>query len=196
TTGLTKGTVTEVNLTVSVCYVPRGPFGCGGSATFTGQIGISPGTFSSGGDSGSLIVTDNSSRNPVGLLFAGSSTRTIANPIPPVLQRFGVTIDTSEGNGGGGDPPGDDTTAPNAAFAVSCGNGTTCTFTDQSTDNVGVTSWSWSGAFSSTQQNPTHTFTAAGNYDVTLTVSDAAGNTDSASGTVQCSVRGKKLRCR
>ena len=30
---------------------------------------------------------------PVGLLFAGSSTTTLANPIDVVLDRFGVTID-------------------------------------------------------------------------------------------------------
>ena len=30
---------------------------------------------------------------PVGLLFAGSQFYTIANPIGPVLDRFGVTID-------------------------------------------------------------------------------------------------------
>jgi hypothetical protein len=32
-------------------------------------------------------------RKPVGLLFAGSSLVTIANPIGPVLERFSVTID-------------------------------------------------------------------------------------------------------
>lgn len=92
TTGLTSGEVSETNVTVTVCYVAFGPF-CLQSATFVDQIAITPGTFSSGGDSGSLIVTDDSGRNPVGLLFAGSSTRTIANPIDPILDRFGVQID-------------------------------------------------------------------------------------------------------
>ncbi len=91
TTGMTHGQVSEINLTVSVCYEQRWIF-CVKSATFVDQIGISPGTFSAGGDSGSLIVTEQGN-NPVGLLFAGSSTRTIANEIKPVLQRFGVTID-------------------------------------------------------------------------------------------------------
>jgi hypothetical protein len=63
TTGHTTGTVTETNVTVSVCYVPRGMFSCAEAATFTGQIGISPGSFSAGGDSGSLIVTNNSNKN-------------------------------------------------------------------------------------------------------------------------------------
>ena len=63
------------------------------------QIIITPGTFSAGGDSGSLIVEDAKGKNasdrnkPVGLLFAGSPFFTVANPIGSVLERFGVTID-------------------------------------------------------------------------------------------------------
>ena len=96
TTGCTTGQVQEINVTVDVCYEPSGPF-CLAVARFVQQFTIGPGGFSAGGDSGSLIVTNNSSKNPVGLLFAGSSTRTIANPIGPVLARFGVTIDGSTG---------------------------------------------------------------------------------------------------
>jgi PKD repeat protein len=194
TTGHTTGTVTETNVTVSVCYVPRGMFSCAQAATFTNQIGISPGSFSGGGDSGSLNVTNDAGRNPVALLFAGSSTRTLANPIAPVLQRFGVVIDVTEGGGNPPPPPGPDATAPTAAFSYSCSK-ETCSFSDQSTDNVGVTGWTWSGAFSSSAQNPSHTF-AAGNHTVTLTVRDAAGNTSApTSRTISCQVRGKNLRC-
>ena len=93
TTGQTKGNVIGINATVDVNY------GAAGVARFVNQIIISPGTFSAGGDSGSLIVVDgkgrtkNQDRRPVGLLFAGSSSYTIASPIGPVLSRFGVTID-------------------------------------------------------------------------------------------------------
>jgi hypothetical protein len=87
TTYLTHGTVSAINVTVRVSY------GTGKSAYFYDQIQISPGGFSAGGDSGSLIVTDDANKNPVGLLFAGSSTTTIANRIQPVLDRFKVTID-------------------------------------------------------------------------------------------------------
>ncbi len=50
-------------------------------------------TFSAGGDSGSLIVQD-CSANPraVGLLFAGSSTSTIANPISSALTALNVSM--------------------------------------------------------------------------------------------------------
>jgi hypothetical protein len=97
TTGCTTGTVAEVNVTVNVCYVPQGQICAqGGTARFVNQIGISDGSFSAGGDSGSLIVTS-SGLNPVGLLFAGGSTRTFANEIGRVLSNFGVSIDTGAG---------------------------------------------------------------------------------------------------
>ncbi|HYR12865.1 MAG TPA: CARDB domain-containing protein, partial [Mycobacterium sp.] len=63
------------------------------AARFVDQLIISPGGFSGGGDSGSLIVTDDGSMNPVALLFAGSASVTIANRIDLVLNRFGVAID-------------------------------------------------------------------------------------------------------
>ncbi len=93
TTGLTKGKVYAVNATVNVGYSG------GNVARFVKQIVITPGTFSAGGDSGSLVVGDrqgNKTTNdgkPVGLLFAGSNLYTIANPIDAVLSRFGMTID-------------------------------------------------------------------------------------------------------
>jgi len=87
TTGLTKGKVSAVNAIVNVGYDS-------GTARFVNQIVVVPGTFSAGGDSGSLIVTE-SGNMPVGLLFAGSSTATIANPIGAVLSAFNVMIDSS-----------------------------------------------------------------------------------------------------
>ena len=97
TTGQTQGQIAGINATVNVDYGP--PNGPPEIATFTGQIIITPGTFSAGGDSGSLIVAKgrgrdkSNDRKPVGLLFAGSSTVTIASPIGPILARFNVTID-------------------------------------------------------------------------------------------------------
>ena len=92
TTRLTHGQITGVNATVTVCYEVSG-FECTKSARFVDQILIAPGPFSGGGDSGSLIVTDDGSLQPVALLFAGSSSITIANRIDLVLLRFGVAID-------------------------------------------------------------------------------------------------------
>ena len=92
TTGLTSGQIYAVDATVNVGYD-------NGTARFVNQIVITPGTFSAGGDSGSLIVADGKGKSaaddnkPVGLLFAGNSLYTIANPIDAVLSAFGVTID-------------------------------------------------------------------------------------------------------
>jgi hypothetical protein len=85
TTGLTSGQVYAINATVNVTYDS-------GVARFVNQIVITPGSFSAGGDSGSLVVTEDGN-HAVGLLFAGSSSYTIANPIDPVLSYFNVTID-------------------------------------------------------------------------------------------------------
>ena len=88
TTSLTKGTITGINATVTVSY------GTGKNAIFIDQIVISSGKpFSKAGDSGSLIVTNDSHANPVGLLFAGGGGTTIANEIDSVLGSLGVTID-------------------------------------------------------------------------------------------------------
>ena len=95
TTGLTKGQVYALNASVNINY------GDGNVALFVGQIIITPGGFSAGGDSGSVIVIDDrkgkrsgpDDLKPVGLLFAGSSMITVANPIDAVLAEFGVTID-------------------------------------------------------------------------------------------------------
>jgi len=91
TTGLTKGTITGINVTVAVDYTA-------GTAIFTNQIEVSAagkkGGFIKGGDSGSLLVTD-PNRQPVGLLFAGDNRGKFgfANRIDLVLDHFGVAID-------------------------------------------------------------------------------------------------------
>lgn len=110
TTGFTTGSVTSINTSVTVQYTAS----CGGGGkkaniTFTNQIVIGGSSFSAGGDSGSLIVTNNAAHNPVGLLFAGSSTSTIANPIGQVLTQLGSalgrTFSFGGGGGGGGSAP-------------------------------------------------------------------------------------------
>ena len=149
---------------------------------------VEPGGFSQGGDSGSLIVTydpDNANeKKPVGLLFAGSSTHTIANPIDLVLDRFGVTID--DGSGGGTNSP------PVADFTYTTSD-LTADFADQSDDLDGtIVSWSWAfgdGA-TSTEQNPSHPYAADGTYTVTLTVTDDDGAIDSISKDVTVSSGG------
>ena len=60
----------------------------------TDEIGVTRlGDFIAGGDSGSLMVQD-AATNPkaVGLLFAGSSTTAVANPIDQVLSYVGSAV--------------------------------------------------------------------------------------------------------
>ena len=63
----------------------------------------------------------------------------------------------------------------------------TVSFTDSSSDaNNDITQWSWDfgdGA-TSTDANPVHAYAQSGNYQVTLTVTDSEGNTDSSVQTV------------
>ena len=69
---------------------------------------------------------------------------------------------------------------PTASFTVSCDH-LECTFTSTSTDDVGITGYSWSGSgVSGTTSAITHTFASAGSKTVTLTVRDAENQTDTA----------------
>lgn len=93
TSGLTIGTITAVDVTVDVQY----PISCGGklyrTARFTGQIIVGSAGFSDGGDSGSLVVEDCSPYpRAVGLLFAGSDSATLINPISEVLSQLSVSM--------------------------------------------------------------------------------------------------------
>jgi hypothetical protein len=95
TTGLTRSSISALNATISVAYENECAGGAAFTKTYTGQIVIanSRSKFLAGGDSGSLLVEDVTT-NPraVGLLFAGSTTTAIANPIGQVLSYFGATM--------------------------------------------------------------------------------------------------------
>lgn len=81
TTATTTGTIEMLNATVDVGY--------GGSLVATFENQIVAGNISSPGDSGSLVV-DGTEPLAVGLLFAGSNTSTIINPIDRVLDLLNV----------------------------------------------------------------------------------------------------------
>jgi len=88
TTGLTCSTVMAVNTNTSVQYTQN----CDGTGTpftvlYDNQVDVLGGAFGAPGDSGSLIVTQNTA-DPVGLLYGGSDTDAVANPVAPVLSFF------------------------------------------------------------------------------------------------------------
>ncbi len=66
-------------------------------------------------------------------------------------------------------------TAPSANFSWSQGAGTTIAFQDTSTGSISLWSWDFGDGATSSNQNPNHTYAAAGNYSVKLTVSNAGG---------------------
>jgi hypothetical protein len=87
-TGLTCSTVLATNTSTSVEYTRN----CDGTgATFTvhylNQVDVAGGDFSAEGDSGSLIVSQTTA-DPVALLYAGSDSDTVGNPVGPVLSFF------------------------------------------------------------------------------------------------------------
>ena len=84
TTGYTTDKITQIDVTVSVDY--------GGKiAIFKDQL--MAGAMSQGGDSGSAVL--NMDKHVVGLLFAGSDTTTIMNPIQLVLEALQVQLVTA-----------------------------------------------------------------------------------------------------
>lgn len=117
TTGFTTGTVQTVNTSVSIQYQK----GCGQGKKFvisyTNQISTT--NMSAGGDSGSLLLSNDGSPNPVGLLYAGSSSATIYNPVQDVvnaIQAGGHTFSFVGGNCGPVAAPAD-STGPQIAVA-------------------------------------------------------------------------------
>ena len=86
TTGYTTGVVFDLSADVKIEYEL-------GILTYLDQILIrgSSGMFSDRGDSGSVIV-DRAKRRATALLFAGSASHTIANPLEEVLAQLGVSM--------------------------------------------------------------------------------------------------------
>jgi hypothetical protein len=120
TSGLTCSTLQSIITTVSVDYSAS----CGGAkaftSTFSNQIIINGGSFSAGGDSGSLVVTSDTAR-PLGLLFGGNDTSTSANPITDVLNAFKSGANSATMVGGGDHAVSCDPTASSPSAGPSPG---------------------------------------------------------------------------
>jgi hypothetical protein len=87
-TGLTCSTVSAVNTSTVISYTKN----CDGTGTpftvnYKNQVVVT-GQFGAPGDSGSLIVTQDTA-DPVALLYGGSDTDAVGNPVGPVLSFFG-----------------------------------------------------------------------------------------------------------
>ena len=91
TTGLKCSTVGAIGISTRVQYQT----GCGTGTMFTviyqNQISVSGGTFGAPGDSGSLIVSQ-ASADPVALLYGGSDTDSVGNPVQDVLTAMADSL--------------------------------------------------------------------------------------------------------
>jgi PKD repeat protein len=102
---------------------------------------------------------------------------------------YNVTLTVSDGDGGTGSKQIQaviNNVAPTASASSNApkNEGAAVQFTGSATDPAGVAdplgySWNFGDGGSSAQQNPTHTYADNGTYNVTLTVSDGDGGTDS-----------------
>ena len=121
--------------------------------------------------------------------FGDGQTSTVQNPQHTYVAAgdYTVTLSVTDDDGAASVTPASQSvspTAPNQAPTASytwSATDLTVDFTDTSVDADGtVTGWSWDfgdGA-SSPAQNPQHTYVAAGDYTVTLSVTDDDGATD------------------
>jgi hypothetical protein len=119
TTGLTCGEVSSISTDVRVQYQQGCNQGKKFIVDYINQVVVSGSSFSAGGDSGSLMV-DAATARPVALLYAGSSSTTVGNPISDVLAAFldlGIDVSfvggmdqavTCPSTGGGGHQRGEE----------------------------------------------------------------------------------------
>jgi PKD repeat protein len=113
--------------------------------------------------------------NPGSGLISGSLAATAAENSP-----YSVTVEVSDGMGAIGIIFNWTVSeAPQAGFTANPTSGQAplaVQFTDQSTGIYDTCTWDFGDGAVSTEENPTHTYLAAGVYSVTLTVSGPAGS--------------------
>jgi hypothetical protein len=88
TTGLTCSLIIGTNVAASVDYYKNcGDTKAAFTVNYTDLLMVAGATFSAAGDSGALIVTQDTA-DPVALLFGGSDTDSVGNPVGDVLSVF------------------------------------------------------------------------------------------------------------
>ncbi|MBI1827399.1 MAG: hypothetical protein HY287_07395 [Planctomycetes bacterium] len=123
TTGTTTGNITSINTSVSIQYQKGCNSGKKFTISYTNQLVT--GAMSAGGDSGSLLVSNDGTLNPVGLLYAGSSSTTIYNPIQDVVNALtagGHTFSFVGNSCGAAAASADSSVGPAVAFATPAAN--------------------------------------------------------------------------
>jgi PKD repeat protein len=139
-----------------------------------------------------VSFTDSSTGNPTSWSwdFGDGTTSTAQSPSHTYTTAGTYTVKLSASNGSGSDtktradyitvdPSSTPPTAPTADFSASPTSGTaplTVAFSDSSMGNPTGWSWDFGDGSSSTEQSPSHTYTAAGTYSVSLTASNDVGS--------------------
>ena len=133
-----------------------------------------------------VFFTDQSTQNPTSWswTFGDGSGSTQQDPSHVYTSAGTYTVSLTASNSAGSDietktsyitvnvAPVADFTANQTTIAL----GDTVFFTDQSTQNPTSWSWTFGDGSGSTQQDPSHVYTSAGTYTVSLTASNSAGS--------------------
>ena len=146
-------------------------YGCSDHASWTSAGYPAAIMFEGGGSTGYFSQIHSTGDT---LANQGNSAANSAKFAKLALAFLGEAAKTSGGGGGSNATP-----VANFSSSVS---GLTATFTDTSTDSDGTIasrSWNFGDSTSSTTANPSHTYAAAGTYNVSLTVTDNGGASNS-----------------
>jgi PKD repeat protein len=162
-----------------------GPVGTAPNAAFTGNGTLAPSTLS-GAAPFTVTFRDTSGGNPTSWLWTfpdDGTTSTLQDPLNHTFTLPGtyiVTMVATNSLGSSTASMGITVVAPSTVdfnYTLSSPNAPSiATFTDNS--SPGATAYAWTfgaGEGTSTQQNPTHTYSTAGTYSVTLTVTYPTG---------------------
>ena len=117
----------------------------------------------------------------------------VQEPLLDVSDSAVFTPATTAGDGGGStEPPVEESVS--ASFTYSCSKAT-CSFDGSSSTGESLTyAWEFGDGGTGSGATPSHTYSGAGSYTVTLTVSDGTV-LDSAAQTITCTKRGKNVVC-
>jgi len=149
-------------------------------ALFTGNV-------MSGTPPTTVQFTDTSTNSPTSWMwtFGDGGTSTLKNPSHTYTTAGSYTVSLTVTNSGGSNTltrtnyiTVTSAIPPNASFTGSPTSGVaplTVTFTDVSTNSPTSWAWTFGDGGTSTLKNPSHTYTTAGAYTVSLTVTNSGG---------------------